>query len=51
MKTFESSVNSEYSKTNERSCNKRPAFESSVNSEYSKTKNSTTAISKGLRVV
>ena len=34
---FESSVNSEYSKTRSRSYGQRAMFESSVNSEYSKT--------------
>ena len=34
---FESSVNSEYSKTNNHETDRPPGFESSVNSEYSKT--------------
>ena len=37
MKQFESSVNSEYSKTKEQELKAHIPFESSVNSEYSKT--------------
>ena len=48
---FESSVNSEYSKTwNVNETNKKQ-FESSVNSEYSKTKNDNYNPEKRLRVV
>ena len=48
---FESSVNSEYSKTAGQVTNKELMFESSVNSEYSKTVKKCYALIASLRVV
>ena len=51
LKTFESSVNSEYSKTAIDTIRTAGMFESSVNSEYSKTLYSQRNFDYSLRVV